>query len=163
MHENPSAPITLQKDLMKLGSWNTLLFEVVFFFMISPWLDLSLWLPLWKSSCLITLEIWSLVLNLVLLSSKSILTKPWFHTRVLPKIKRVQLVFQVFQNKVMHMPYNIPWRWYELNIPMNMIMQYAMNQIIIHIPCNISWTKTNPCIWHASDIKYYLKVQLNKS
>ena len=36
-------------------------------------------LPLWKLSCLITLEIWSLVLNLVLLSSKSRLTKPWFH------------------------------------------------------------------------------------
>ena len=46
----------------------------------SPWLDLSLWLPLWKSSCLITLEIWSLVLNLILLSSKSRLTKPWFHS-----------------------------------------------------------------------------------
>ena len=43
------------------------------------WLDLSLSLPLWKSSCLITLEIWLLVLNLVLLSSKSRLTKPWFH------------------------------------------------------------------------------------
>ena len=37
-------------------------------------------LPLWKSSCLITLEIWSLVLNLVLLSSKSRLTKHWFHS-----------------------------------------------------------------------------------
>ena len=36
-------------------------------------------LPLWKSYCLITLEIWSLVLNLVLLSSKSRLTKPWYH------------------------------------------------------------------------------------
>ena len=44
------------------------------------WLDLSLSLPLWKSSCLITLEIWLLVLNLVLLSSKSRLTKPWFHS-----------------------------------------------------------------------------------
>ena len=36
-------------------------------------------LPLWKSSCLITLEIWSLILNLVLLSSKSKLTKSWFY------------------------------------------------------------------------------------
>ena len=80
MHESPNAPTTLQRDLMKFWSWKTLLFEVVFFFMISPWLYLSLWLPLWKSSCLITLEIWSLVLNLVLLSSKSRLTKPWFHT-----------------------------------------------------------------------------------
>ena len=80
MHGNPTAPTTLQRDLMKLLFWKILLFEVVFFFMISPWLDLSLWLLLWKSSCLITLEIWSLVLNLILLSSKSRLTKPWFHT-----------------------------------------------------------------------------------
>ena len=81
MHGNPSAPTTLQRDLMKLGSlkntslWGGLLLH-----------DFSLaWfvfgLPLWKLSCQITLEIWSLVLNLVLLSSKSWLTKPWFHNK----------------------------------------------------------------------------------
>ena len=80
MHENPSAPTTLQRDLMKFGSRKILLFQVFFFLIISLWLDLSLWWPLWKSSCLITLEIESLVLNLVLLSSKPRLTKPWFHT-----------------------------------------------------------------------------------
>ena len=31
MHENPSAPTTLQRDLMKLRFWKTLLFKVVFF------------------------------------------------------------------------------------------------------------------------------------
>ena len=29
--------------------------------MIFPWLDLSLWLPLWKSSCLITL--WNMIIS----------------------------------------------------------------------------------------------------
>ena len=83
MHEKPSAPTILQRDPMKLRSWKTLLFEVFFFFMISLCLDLSLWLSFWKSSCLITLEIKSLVLNLGLLSSKPRLTKSWFHNKVL--------------------------------------------------------------------------------
>ena len=96
MHESLSAPTTLQRNLMKLWSWKTLLFEVVLFFMISPWLDLSLWLPLWKSSCLITLEIWSLVLNLVLLSSKSRLTKRWFHNKLLWNCKCVKHMFKVW-------------------------------------------------------------------
>ena len=91
MHESPSAPTTLQRDLMKLGFWKTLLFEVVFFFMISLWHDLSLWLPLWKSYCLITLEIWSLVLNLILLSSKSRLTKPWFHITITINLTIIKL------------------------------------------------------------------------
>ena len=73
MHESPSPPTTLQRDLMKLWSWKTLLFEVVFFFMISVWLDLSLWLPLWKSSCLITLEIRLDTLMFFLLYSSIIL------------------------------------------------------------------------------------------
>ena len=50
-------------------------------------------LPLWKSSCLITLEIWSLVLNLVLLSLKSRLTKPWFHNIYWPYLDRFVVVF----------------------------------------------------------------------
>ena len=75
VHQQPYKEILWSLNLDK-----TLLFEVIFFFMISLWLDLSLWLSLWKLSCLITLKIWSLVLNLVLLSSKSRLTKPWFHS-----------------------------------------------------------------------------------
>ena len=39
MYEKPSAPITLQRDLMKLRSWKTLPFEVFFFLLISLWLD----------------------------------------------------------------------------------------------------------------------------
>ena len=81
MHENPSVPTTLQRDLMKLGSWKELLFEVFFFFflLISLWLDFVF--------VIATLEIflsnytWNKILvpNLVLLSSKLRLTKPWFH------------------------------------------------------------------------------------
>ena len=39
MYEKPSAPITLQRDLIKLRSWKTLPFEVFFFLLISLWLD----------------------------------------------------------------------------------------------------------------------------
>ena len=74
MHQQPYKEILRIFGLEKLFSLRR--FSSSWFLL---WLDLSLWLPLWKSSCLITLEIWSLVLNLVLLSSKSRLTKPWFH------------------------------------------------------------------------------------
>ena len=82
MHESPSAPTTLQRDLKKLWSWkNSSLWGGLLLHDFSlAWFLFGL--PLWKLSCLITLEIWSLVLNLVLLSSKSRLTKPWFHTLV---------------------------------------------------------------------------------
>ena len=95
VHQQPYKEI-----LWNLGLKKTLLFEVVFFFMISPWLDFSLWLPLWKSSCLIILEIWSLVLNLVLLSSKSRLTKPWFHNLVDKTLE---------EEKLLKLRNQIPW------------------------------------------------------
>ena len=64
---------------MKLGSWKELLFEVFFFLLISLWLDFVF--------VIATLEIflpnhtWNIILvpNLILLSSKLRLTKPWFH------------------------------------------------------------------------------------
>ena len=134
MHESPSAPTTLQRDLMKLGSWKTILFEVVFFFMISPWHDLSLWLPLWKSSCLITLEIWSLVLNLVLLSSKSRLTKPWFHKNFIGNLhghfpNRAQFLIEIFP---------IPKPLYTLDV-------HTKSQLMSWSPlCSLSLTKGKP-------------------
>ena len=39
MHEKPSAPTTLQRDPIKLRFWKEFLFEVVFFLLISLWLD----------------------------------------------------------------------------------------------------------------------------
>ena len=71
VHQQPYKEILWSFGLEKLFSlrWSS-----------SSWFLFGLiCLPLWKSSCLITLEIWSLVLNLVLLSSKSKLTKHWFH------------------------------------------------------------------------------------
>ena len=75
MHQQPYKEILWSLDLAKHFSLKS---SSSYWFPFD--LTLSLWLPLWKSSCLITLEIWSLVPNLVFLSSKSRLTKPCFHT-----------------------------------------------------------------------------------
>ena len=97
VHQQPYKEILWSLSLEKYFSLRSS-FSYWFFYD----LILSLWLPLWQSSCLITLEIQSLVSNLILLSSKSRLTKPWFHTVFIEKFSNFLTISQFFDRSSNH-------------------------------------------------------------
>ena len=95
------------------------------------WLDLSLWLPLWKSSCLITLEIWSLVLNLVFLSSKSRLTKPWFHRHVRNTFQNHYQTHSKSQVFIWNLSNEMSWQVF--------IIRTNLESVVIAYTCHNKW------------------------